>query len=626
MKKRVLSLLLAVMMVCALLPTAAFATEYDVTEVLVQGTYDEVEEFRDGLARVKKSGKYGYINTQGKIVLPCVYSELGYFDNGLASVKKDGKYGFINIQGFEVVPCVYEAVTDFSDGFAKVKKDGKWGCVNAQGELAVSCAYDVINTYYNDGVGRWFFDDLAVVKKNGKYGYVNTQGVEVIACVYDSASIFENGVATIGKDGYSYTINTQGQVVDEPLINGVRRVRENGKWGLVNAMGEVVVPCQYDTLYFSDGMVCVSENGKYGVLNTRGEMIASCQYDDYIHFNEGFASVSKNGKYGAINTEGEMIVSCQYDCGIYFYEGLAMVSKDYKYGYINAQGKQIVSCQYDDATRFEDGYAIVMKNGKSAGWKYGIIDTQGQLIVPCTTYSWIGGFYEDLSRVSIENDEKWGYINTQGELVIPCTYEYVTDFSGGLALVEKNGKWGLIDTRGKTVIDCTYSDFNDFVDGFATAKKNGKWYILSGSKYEVALPTGNTILVDGVETIPAAYMITDNNYFKLRDVAALLNGTKAQFSIGWDSVTGAITITTGKAYTAVGGELAGAPTSVANAYESQSTIYINGQKADLTAYLINDNNYFKLRDLGAALGFNVKWDGTKGAVLIESDKPYSDAN
>lgn len=141
---------------------------------------------------------------------------------------------------------------------------------------------------------------------------------------------------------------------------------------------------------------------------------------------------------------------------------------------------------------------------------------------------------------------------------------------------------------------------------------------------QIATPTGNTLLVDGAEKIPAAYLINDNNYFKLRDVAALLNGTQAQFSIGWDGVTGAITITTGEAYTALGTELQGKPTDMATAQISKSIIYINGEKIDLSAYLINDNNYFKLRDLGKALGFNVSWDGVKGAVLIESDKPYDD--
>ena len=49
----------------------------------------------------------------------------------------------------------------------------------------------------------------------------------------------------------------------------------------------------------------------------------------------------------------------------------------------------------------------------------------------------------------------------------------------------------------------------------------------------------------------------------------------------------------------------------------------NGVKADLTAYKIEGNNFFRLRDLGKALDFYVGWTAERG-VFIETDKPYSE--
>lgn len=34
------------------------------------------------------------------------------------------------------------------------------------------------------------------------------------------------------------------------------------------------------------------------------------------------------------------------------------------------------------------------------------------------------------------------------------------------------------------------------------------------------------------------------------------------------------------------------------------------------------SNYYQLRDLGQALGFNVCWDSAQGKAVIETDKPY----
>ena len=56
------------------------------------------------------------------------------------------------------------------------------------------------------------------------------------------------------------------------------------------------------------------------------------------------------------------------------------------------------------------------------------------------------------------------------------------------------------------------------------------------------------------------------------------------------------------------------------AYRSNCAVYIDGQRTELTAYMINDENYVRLRDIGAKVGFNVYWDGT---VQLESDKPYT---
>ena len=48
---------------------------------------------------------------------------------------------------------------------------------------------------------------------------------------------------------------------------------------------------------------------------------------------------------------------------------------------------------------------------------------------------------------------KYGYIDKSGKVVIEPQFDYVRDFSEGLAVVEKDGKWGVIDKNGKVVIE-----------------------------------------------------------------------------------------------------------------------------------------------------------------------------
>ncbi len=129
-----------------------------------------------------------------------------------------------------------------------------------------------------------------------------------------------------------------------------------------------------------------------------------------------------------------------------------------------------------------------------------------------------------------------------------------------------------------------------------------------------------------------AYAIKDEfggltNYVRIRDIALLLNGTKAQFEVSWD---GAVNLVKGKAYTPNGDEMKVPFSGKQNYTLSANPTKIDGyeiSKWNLSAIMLTDSNgggytYYKLRDLGQQLGFNVGWSEAKG-VYIEPDKEYS---
>lgn len=137
-----------------------------------------------------------------------------------------------------------------------------------------------------------------------------------------------------------------------------------------------------------------------------------------------------------------------------------------------------------------------------------------------------------------------------------------------------------------------------------------------------AYPATMPVLLDGRPVSPVGYNIGGNNYYKLRDIAMLLNGTSAQFGITWDKKSRSMDLTPGSPYDAVGGELGAQPTENAVAQTSHETIRINGYPAMLTAYNVGGNNYFKLVDLGGALGFSVSYDASSRTVVIATpEKP-----
>ena len=115
----------------------------------------------------------------------------------------------------------------------------------------------------------------------------------------------------------------------------------------------------------------------------------------------------------------------------------------------------------------------------------------------------------------------------------------------------------------------------------------------------------------------------ETNYVKVRDLAQALNGTKAQFNVDWD---GRISITSDTPYVAVGGE-GTTPYSGDQPYRlvSNTPVSFNGSSVNLTSFSISYQGggytYYKLRDLGQLLNFNVTWNGS--SIIVESDKPYT---
>ncbi len=59
------------------------------------------------------------------------------------------------------------------------------------------------------------------------------------------------------------------------------------------------------------------------------------------------------------------------------------------------------------------------------------------------------------------------------------------------------------------------------------------------------------------------------------------------------------------------------------AEHSSHRVYVDGNEIELEAYVIEGNNYVKLRDVGEAVGFNVWWNEENRSVQIQSDQPYT---
>ena len=278
----------------------------------VRSQYDS-----DALIIVEWEGLYGFMDTEGNEVVPCIYHNADHFQYGYARVYLDGKWGLVDKNGLEVLPCKYSDTGVCTEGMACVKINGKWGYVDIEtGEELVIGKYDYVYI---------FCEGIARVEKNNKYGFIDKTGKEIAPCIYGGSYFFREGFAAVTRSGKCGYIDKNGKEVIpliyenvRDFIDGFAPVQKNGKWGFVDYFGREVIPCIYDG----------------------GEI-----FDVEHYFIEGVATVKKNEKWGFVDKNGEEVVPCIYDTLFSPYGGRAFFGRmtsenDYIHGYVDMSGQE----------------------------------------------------------------------------------------------------------------------------------------------------------------------------------------------------------------------------------------------------------------------------------------------
>jgi len=140
-----------------------------------------------------------------------------------------------------------------------------------------------------------------------------------------------------------------------------------------------------------------------------------------------------------------------------------------------------------------------------------------------------------------------------------------------------------------------------------------------------AKPSSDKVTRNGHEMNVQVYNIDGYNYFKLRDVAKMLINLPDEFSVDYDPLAQLIVINTGWGYEGPAEFDKVVATGVKTANPGNGDVMVNETIHHLTAYNIDGYNYFKLRDLANAVGFQVGWDAEKKCVnIISSYGPPAD--
>jgi hypothetical protein len=277
---------------------------------VINPIYKDASSFSGGLAAVvMENGKPQFIDKDNKILFSVDKAEYCFgFKEGLARVKIKGKWGFIDKTGKLVINPIYEDAQDFRDGLAAVaKKDEKkdeitWGYIDKSGSVK-------INFQFVKDKDKWlcdpgsFKEGLAFTSSDGKqWGCIDKDGKYQINPQFEgdfgNPYEFKNGVSLVAQGGSYGFIDNKGKYVINPQFKKAMRFSSNnfaavqhsdGKWGFINKEGKYEINPQFDDVAvgFFGNVAFVKSSDKYGIIDKKGLYVVNPQFDDVKLYDIG---------------------------------------------------------------------------------------------------------------------------------------------------------------------------------------------------------------------------------------------------------------------------------------------------------------------------------------------------
>ncbi|MCI9286969.1 MAG: WG repeat-containing protein [Clostridia bacterium] len=381
--------------------------------------------------------------------------------------------------------------------YNQVNKDGKYGVISKKGDILIEAIYDNIKIPNPE-------KDVFICKKQDKTIILNEKGQEILTQYEQVDSISINGI-----------------VSNLPYEKRVLKYKENGKYGLIDYTGKVIVKPIYEEiegLENKESELIVKKDGKYGVINDRGIKLIKEEYDGIVA--DGY--YTEENKYAL---SGYIISN--------------KTSNGYRYGYLNYKLEKMLKIEYNEISRVleinngQDIYIIASKNGKfgvvknnktvinydyqdieydannnlfklQRNLQFGVYDINGKSILP-VQYKELD--FKGVYIQALENGkEVYTYFNSKGDEIKVPKYTSVlkTTENNYYITINKEGLYGIINKDEKELVENKYNYLEYLFDEYFIAAKNdgnlgiinAKDSILVDFKYEVLQKIQDTKVVE----------------------------------------------------------------------------------------------------------------------------------
>ncbi len=233
----------------------------------------DADKISAGLLPVMRNSHVGYLNMQGREVIPVMYDVLndgqGWarpVSEGRIVVKQGGHYGVIDTANRTIVPfsAAISDIDDYRGGMARVRKnkaiswldkEGNIKNANTQSTNTQNAGVKKDNSKSNDG-------------KSAKNSRVNDRTATSKSEVTPSAR-----ANSTQKNSASIPINR---------FTTLQPRQQDGRWGFVDDNNVTMITYSFDEVRpFSEGLAGVRIDAEWGFINLGGELVIPFSFKDF---------------------------------------------------------------------------------------------------------------------------------------------------------------------------------------------------------------------------------------------------------------------------------------------------------------------------------------------------------
>ena len=442
----------------------------------------------------------GYTNVQA---IPTETTVDGIpFEKTVLKYKKDGKYGLVNRDGKEITEPIYDDISavKYKEGMFLVSQNEQYGIINMNGVEVIPVEYSsiIVDNYYNVD-SKYQKTGFIVCKKDDTgyhYGYIDYKGDMVVNTEYSEIEriteteddehiylvAYKDGQAGLLKDK-KQILNFEYENIEYNAYNDVYKIQRNGKQGLVDKDGNIVIEPQYDNLSFAGIYLNVVENNKIvKVIDINGNEVTN-GYIYRMPTKDGEHSIvyGDNETYKIIDNNEQVIIDRNYTYIEELDNNYYIVANLSKNGIIDLSGKSVVELNYSSIFKL-DNTELLQANISSTN-TISLIDKNMNVVATMEDagievkdnyvrlYSAEEARYFDYqgNELSVEQvlpnnslyakkvNEKWGFEDKTGNMIVENKYDLVTEFNEyGFAGIKLGDKWGVINSSGEIIQEPIY--------------------------------------------------------------------------------------------------------------------------------------------------------------------------